>query len=66
MAFILVKVEAKTIAKTLQDVVFVALVDTHPDQLLVVVAETIADALTRVWVEAPVKKEADTLADVKA
>ena len=30
--------------------VVVALVDTHPDQLLVVVAETIADALTRVWV----------------
>ena len=43
----LVKVAAKTIAKTLQDMVVDALVDTHSDKLLVIVAETIADALTR-------------------
>ena len=42
------------------------LVDMHPYKLLVVLAKTIADALTRVEVEAPVKSEADTLAGVKA
>lgn len=44
----LVKVEAQTIAKTLQDVQVDALVDPHPEKLSVVVAQTIADALTRV------------------
>ena len=62
----LVKVEAQTIAKTLQDVEVDALVDPHPEKLSVVVAQTIADALTRVWVVEHVKKEADTLAGVKA
>ena len=41
------------------------LVNTHPDKLLVVVDKSIADALSRVKVEAPVKTEADTLAGVK-
>ena len=66
MALILVKVEAQTIAKTLQDVEVDALVDPHPEKLSVVVVQTIADALTRVWVVEQVKKEADTLAGVKA
>ena len=66
MALILVKVEAQRIAKTLQNVEVDALVDPHPEKLSVVVAQTIADALTRVWVVEPVKKEADTLAGVKA
>ena len=65
MALILVKIEAQTIAKTLQDVEVDALVDPHPEKLSVVVAQTIADALTRVWVVQHVKKEADTLAGVK-
>ena len=42
----LVKVEAQTIAKTLQDVEVDALVDPHPEKLSVVVAQTIADALS--------------------
>ena len=46
----LVKVEAQAIAKTLQDVQFDKLVGPHPEKLSVVVAQTIADALTRVWV----------------
>ena len=66
MAFILVKVEVQRIAKTLQDVEVDALVDPHPEKLSVAVAQTIVDALTRVWVVEPVKKEADTLAGVKA
>ena len=37
----------------------------HPDKLLVVVDKSIADALSRVKVEAPVKTEADTLAGVR-
>ena len=62
----LVKVEAQTIAKTLQDVQVDALVIPHPEKLSVVVAQTIADALTLVWVVEHVKKEAATLAGVKA
>ena len=62
----LVKVEAQTIAKTLHDVQVDALVDPHTEKLSVVVAQTIADVLTRVWVVEHVKKEADTLAGVKA
>ena len=66
MALVLVKVELKTVAKTLEDVEVDLLVDTHPDKLSVVVAKTIADALTRAEVQAPVKPEADTLAGAKA
>lgn len=39
---------------------------TYSEKLSVFVAKTIADALTRFGVEAPVKTEADTLAGVKA
>lgn len=62
----MVLILAQTIARTLQDVEVDALVNPHPEKLSVVVAQTIADALTRVWVVQHVKKEADTLAGVKA
>ena len=65
MAAILVKVEAKTVAKTLHYVEVNAVVDMHPDKLSVVVPKAIADARTRLRVEAPVKTEAGTLAGVK-
>ena len=64
MALILVKVKAQRIAKTLQDVQVDALVDPHPEKLSVVEAQTIADALTRVWVVEPVKKKKLTLLQV--
>ena len=48
----LVKVEAQTIAKTLQDVEVDALVDPHPEKLSVVVAQTIADALVKAILKA--------------
>ena len=66
MAAILVKVEAKIVAKTLHYVDVDALVDNHPDKLLLVVAKSIADAITLLGVEPPFKTEADTLAYLKA
>ena len=47
-AIILVKVEGKTVAKTVQDVELEALVHTPPDKKEEVVAKTIADELIRV------------------
>ena len=66
MAAILVKVKAKTVGKTLHYVDVDALFDTHPDKLSVVVAKTIADALTLLGVEPPFKSKDDTLAYLKA
>ena len=66
MAAILVKVEAKTVAKTLHYVNADALFDTHPDKLSVVVAKSIADGLTLLGVEPPFKTVADILAYLKA
>ena len=62
----LVKVEAKTVAKTLHYVDVDALFDTHPDKLSVVVAKSIADALTLLGVEPPFKTVAVTFAYLKA
>ena len=47
-ASMLVKVEGKTVAKTVQDVEVKALVHTPPDKTQEVVAKTIADELIRV------------------
>ena len=47
-AIMLVKVEGKTVAKTVQDVEVKALVHTPPDKTQEVVAKTIADELIRV------------------
>ena len=66
MAAILVKVEGKTVAKTLHYVDVDALFDTYPDKLSVVVAKSIADAVTLLGVEQPFKTEADTPAYLKA
>lgn len=60
----LVKVEGKTVAKTVQDVEVEALVNTPSDKTQEVVAKTIADELIRMRAKATVKKEADTLADL--
>ena len=49
-AIMLVKVEGKTVAKTVQDVEVEALVHTPPDKTQEVVAKTIADELIRVRV----------------
>ena len=59
-------VETNTVVKTLHYVDVDALVDTHPDKLSVVVAKSIADALTLLGVEPPFKTEADTLAYLRA
>ena len=63
MATILVKVKAKTVAKTLQHVEVEALVDTLPDTLSDWVAKKILDTLTCVEAEPQVKKvvEAEAL-----
>ena len=47
-AIMLVKVEGKTVAKTVQDVEVEALVHTPPDKTKAVVAKTIADELMQV------------------
>lgn len=65
MAATLIKLERKTVAKTVAHVEVEALVETFHDALSVVVGKTIADTLTCVVAEAPVKT-ADTLAGVKA
>lgn len=60
----LVKVEGKTVAKTVQDVEVEALVNTPSDKTQEVVAKTIAYELIRMGAKVTVKKEADTLADL--
>ena len=68
-AIMLVKVEGKTVAKTVQDVEVKALVHTPPDKTQEVVAKTIADELIRVkivlsqWKAQSVK---NTLSVIKA
>ena len=63
MATILVKVKAKTVAKTLQHVEVEALVDTLPETLSDRVAKKIRDTLTCVEAQPQVKKvvEAEAL-----
>ena len=65
LAATLIKIEPKTVAKTLGHVEVKALVDTFHDTISEVVAKNIADTLTCVVAKAPVKT-ADTLAGVKA
>ena len=68
MATILVKVKAKTVAKTLEHVEVEALVDTLPDTLSERVAKKILDTLTCVEAEPQVKKvvEAEELVNTTA
>ena len=66
MVALFAKVETKTVGKTLVDVEAEALVDTLSETLSEVVGKIIADTLTCVKVEAPVKTGNNTVAGVEA